>query len=100
MTASVHHLPGAAASLVLSADELHGMTGKVQPAAQIRALHKQGYVRAYRAGEDGHVILERAHVEAVARGQFGQTAANDAPRAKNRPNLAGYRAAFGVRKGA
>ncbi len=100
MTATIHRLPGAEPGLILSVDEIRGMTGKVQPAAQLRALHKQGYSRAYRAGEDGHVILERAHVEAVARGQFGQVAANDAPRAKLPPNIAGYRAAFGVRKGA
>jgi len=50
--------------LTLTPDELHELTGYRQPAAQLAELHRQGFHRARRV-RTGHVILERAHFEAV-----------------------------------
>jgi len=51
--------------LTLSPAELHEITGYRQPAAQLRALHEQGFTRA-RRDRLGRVVLERAHYDAVA----------------------------------
>ncbi len=51
--------------LTLTPDELHDLTGYRQPAAQLRALHEQGFTRA-RRDRLGRVVLERAHYDAVA----------------------------------
>ena len=51
--------------LTLTPDELHEITGYRQPAAQLRALHAQGFTRA-RRDRLGRVVLERAHYDAVA----------------------------------
>jgi hypothetical protein len=51
--------------LTLTPDELREITGYVQPAAQLRALHDQGFTRA-RRDRLGRVVLERAHYDAVA----------------------------------
>jgi hypothetical protein len=76
--------------------------GYVRPADQLKALHARGFVRAFRRSDGkGPVILERAHYDAVVRGQFGQQrAANDAnaPRAPLPPNRAGFHAKFGPKK--
>lgn len=58
--------------LILTADELLALTGYRQPAAQLAELHRQGYHRARRSPVSGHVILERAHYEAVASGMVPQ----------------------------
>ena len=63
--------------LLLTADELQALTGYKQPAAQLAELLRQGYWRARRAPITGRVILERAHYEAIARGD-----AEPAPRGR------------------
>lgn len=55
--------------LVLDADELVALTGYRRPADQLAELKRQGFSRARRSAATGTVILERAHYEAVARGQ-------------------------------
>lgn len=50
---------------------------------QLRELHKLGYYRARRGMVTGEVILERAHVEAVA---SGLAPANES-QLRNRPKL-------------
>lgn len=55
-------------SLIFTREEIEELTGYTQPAAQLRELHKRGFVRAYR-NRLGQVTLERAHYDAVARGQ-------------------------------
>lgn len=115
MTATVHQIPTAAAarsglnmdqdaasgdSPTLSEDHIRRLTGGAKrPCDQLRILHALGYVRAWRLPTGGRVILERAHVDAVQRGQFGQAAANEpaAPRAK--PNRAAFLAQFGAKAG-
>lgn len=64
--------------------------GYVRAADQLRALHARGFVRAWRR-PGGPVILERAHHDAVVRGQYGHQAApteNEPPPARPRPNRA------------
>lgn len=57
--------------LTLTAAELDELCPEVtQPAARVRRLHAEGFVRARLS--DGRVILERAHYDAVCRGEFGQ----------------------------
>jgi len=52
-------------SLTLSDAELVEITGGLtQPAAQLRALHKLGFVRASRP-RGGPVVLTRIHYEAI-----------------------------------
>lgn len=108
MTATVHQIPTAAAtralrtSLNLDPDEVIDASGGYKrPGDQIRALHARGFVRAHCDGPGGRVILERGHYEAVIRGEFGHTAANEpagaAPRAK--PNRAAFLAQFGAKAG-
>ena len=63
--------------LTLTDDQLHELTGYRQPAAQLRELHRQGFHRA-RRNPAGHVVLERAHYDAVCAGREA-TAANDTP---------------------
>lgn len=51
--------------LTLTTAEIVEITGGLkQPAAQLRELHRQGYVRAHRP-RGGAVVLPRAHFEAV-----------------------------------
>ena len=69
--------------LILTTDELQALTGYRQPAAQLSELHRQGYWRARRAAITRRVILERAHYEAVARGQD----ASPAPGQRRAPQL-------------
>lgn len=65
-------------NLVLTEDELHAVTGYRQPAAQLRALHALGCWLARRSPVTGHVILDRAHYEAVCQG--ADKPADTAPR--------------------
>jgi hypothetical protein len=74
---SVDHAP----TLHLSDAEVRQASGGYRRAAdQLKALHARGFVRAYipRVGKK-RVILERAHHDAVVRGQFGAAtlASND-----------------------
>lgn len=55
-------------TLILTPDEIRELTGYTQPAKQLAELHRRGFVRAYR-NRLGQVTLERAHYDAVARGQ-------------------------------
>jgi hypothetical protein len=55
-------------SITLTADELRLLTGYQQPGRQLEELRRQGYWRARRS-PIGYVILERAHYEAVCRGE-------------------------------
>lgn len=58
-------------SLLLSPDELVEITnGLTQPAAQLKALHALGFVRASRPRK-GPVVLSRAHYMAVEEHRAG-----------------------------
>jgi hypothetical protein len=71
-------------SVTLSAEEIERLTGGYKrPADQLRELHRQGFYRARRGRVTGEVILERAHVEAVAAGN----AAVPLGAARNQPRL-------------
>lgn len=57
--------------LTMTAAEVREITGGYKRAAdQLKALHARGFFRAYL--RDGHVVLERAHYEAVCRGAIEQ----------------------------
>jgi hypothetical protein len=56
------------ADLLITPAELLQLTGYQRAADQLRELHRQGFARARRSAVSGAVILERAHYEAVARG--------------------------------
>lgn len=100
---NVFHLPGAVldeprpAGLNLTEREIVDASGGyVRPAEQLRELHARGFVRAYvpKVGRK-HVVLERAHYDAVTRGQFGAPAANEAQKpAPAAPDRAGLRQFF------
>ncbi|MEY4751372.1 MAG: hypothetical protein RIQ60_3586 [Pseudomonadota bacterium] len=68
-------------TITLTPAELLELTGYSQPAAQLQALHKQGYWRARRS-ITGAVVLTRAHFEAIERGEDRQ-----APQQKPAPQL-------------
>ena len=55
--------------LILSAAEVEALTGYRRADKQLGELHRQGYWRARRSPTSGAVILERAHAEAVQRGE-------------------------------
>lgn len=77
------------AGLRLTAAELLEITGLSQPRRQLAELRAHGFTRA-RLGRDGQVILERAHYEAVCRGEFAPAAARVDT---NRPQLRAIRPA-------
>ena len=54
-------------TLTLTADELHALTGYRWARKQLEALHARGFWRAY-INVCGRVVLERAHYDAVCRG--------------------------------
>lgn len=54
-------------SVTLSREELKALTGYEQPSKQLAELHRRGFARAY-IGRQG-LVLERAHFEAVCRGE-------------------------------
>lgn len=69
--------------LNLSAQEVVDASGGyVRPADQLRALHQRGFSRAFRRKDAGPVILERAHYDAVVRGQYGGAPAANEPSAR------------------
>jgi len=61
--------PANECDLMLNAFEVQALTGYRQAAKQLAELHRQGYWRARRAPITGRILLERAHYDAVARGQ-------------------------------
>lgn len=52
----------------LSTIEIERITGYKRPADQLAELHRQGFYRARRSPTTGHIILERAHFDAVCAG--------------------------------
>lgn len=70
--------------LMLTPDEIQALTGYRQPAKQLAELHRQGYWRARRAPITARILVERAHYEAVARGQDTAPTANAKPTPKLR----------------
>lgn len=66
-------------NICLSIKEIEAITGKRQPASQLKILLERGFYRAYRSDGTGAVILERAHYESVCCGGF-----NDKQRPKVR----------------
>lgn len=72
-------------SITLSPAELERITGysSKRPGLQLAELHRLGYYRARRGKVTGEVILERAHVEAVAAGSTAVPLGT----ARNRPKL-------------
>jgi hypothetical protein len=70
------------AALTLAEAEIAELCPDItQPAARVRRLHDEGFSRARLC--DGKVILERAHYEAVCRGEFGA----DSKKVHNSPRL-------------
>jgi hypothetical protein len=53
--------------ITLSEQEIAALTGYERPTKQLAVLHNRGFLRAY-IGRKG-VVLERAHYEAVSRGE-------------------------------
>lgn len=54
-------------TIILTSEELAGVTGYRTPKRQLEELHRQGFYRA-RIAVTGNVILERAHYDAVCAG--------------------------------
>lgn len=54
--------------IILSDAELTSITGYELPCKRLAVLHGRGFHRAYIA-RNGGVVLERAHYEAVCRGE-------------------------------
>jgi hypothetical protein len=65
----------APASITLQPDELEQLTGFEQATKQLNVLHKRGFTRAF-IGRRG-LVLERAHYEAVCRGQIDKPVAKE-----------------------
>jgi hypothetical protein len=74
---------GKVTDLVLTDAEISALTpGLTLPRCQVRHLRAAGFTRARLAR--GKVVLERAHYDAVCRGEFAATAE---PRDTARPHL-------------
>lgn len=58
-------------SIVLSEAEIVALTGYERATKQLQVLHARGFVRAF-IDRNGSVKLERAHYEAVTRGEHVQ----------------------------
>ena len=72
-------------TIILTPAELEQLTGYKQATKQLNVLHSRGFHRAFMA-RTGGVVLERAHYDAVCRGQQGtgqQGAAQQPPRTVN-----------------
>ena len=54
-------------TIILTSEELAGVTGYRTSKRQLEELHRQGFYRA-RISATGNVILERAHYDAVCAG--------------------------------
>lgn len=73
--------------LTLSPAELEELTNDLkQPAAQLKELHRQGFVKACRP-RMGRVVLYRAHYEAVLAGR--EPVAGAVQNAPTGPNVVG-----------
>ncbi len=70
-------------SIILSAEEIHALTGYKLPGKQLEALHKMGFYRA-RVSRIGTVVLERDHFHAVCQGAYVASANAEAYRPKVR----------------
>jgi hypothetical protein len=57
-------------SITLTDAEIEALTGYKNATKQLNVLHNRGFLRAY-IGRKG-VVLERAHYEAVSRGELHQ----------------------------
>lgn len=55
--------------ITLSEEELRRLTGYKLATKQLNFLRERGFARAY-INRDGKVTLERAHFEAVSRGEL------------------------------
>lgn len=55
-------------SIVLTPEEIFDLTGLTLPRCQVKRLQEQGFARARLVR--GKAVLERAHYEAVCRGEF------------------------------
>jgi hypothetical protein len=104
---NVHPLPGApfpplppsAPGLNLAPDEIREASGGyVRAADQLRALHARGFTRAFISKATHKVVLERAHYEAVTRGQFGAAANEPIARPAAQPDRAGLKAFLSKKK--
>ena len=74
-------------NLTLDAAKLEELTNNLkQPAAQLKELHRQGFVKACRP-RMGRVVLYRAHYEAVLAGR--EPAAGAVQNAPTGPNVVG-----------
>jgi hypothetical protein len=56
-------------TITLTTAELEHLTGYKQPTQQLNVLHSRGFHRAFMSRTG--VVLERAHYDAVCRGQLG-----------------------------
>lgn len=63
-------------AITLEPEELKQLTGYEQATKQLDVLHKRGFDRA--VIERNGLVLERAHFEAVCRGQIDTPAAKEA----------------------
>lgn len=73
--------------IILSPDELAALTGYRQVTRQLQVLHARGFLRAFICRR-GDLVLERAHYEAVSRGEVhtvtsGKLVGKQAPKAVN-----------------
>jgi hypothetical protein len=57
-------------NLTLAREELESITGYRAATRQLAVLHSRGFTRAYICRAGG-VVLERAHYDAVCRGEYG-----------------------------
>jgi len=66
--------------LILTPAELQLLTGRSskRPTSQLVELLKRGFHRAY-INAGGRLVLERAHYDAVCRGEVGQAAERKRP---------------------
>jgi len=65
---------------ILTPNEIEAMTGFKIATRQLAVLRERGFHRAF-VNRAGAVVLERAHYDAVCRGQMGQQA--QTPKAAN-----------------
>ncbi len=59
--------------LVLTDEDIEALTGYATATKQLQVLQNRGFHRAY-INRRGQVVLERAHFEAVSRGESHATA--------------------------
>jgi hypothetical protein len=58
-------------SITLLPTEIEALTGYRNATKQLNVLHDRGFLRAF-INRSGEVVLERAHYEAVSRGELHQ----------------------------